>query len=168
MNKSIIISLFFLGIILCTGCVTVSQSAVSTPATYSPHTNTTTIYTTVTSTPPSTTPVIAPTSFTGQWAEGLVAAYLENLAASPEAIRYLAQLGSECYVTARYDGEAAGEMYLDHEYSGWQVYLKLISDTRPSKPQWDNLNWSVFTDGFVAEGSTDALEVKADLIELSQ
>jgi len=113
---------------------------------------------------PAPTPVPAPTpetaTYTGQWAQAQVSAYLYNLAKSPDAMRHLADLGG--YFETRFSENEVDLDYGGHKYSGWQVYLR-----KPSRYP-DNLNWAVFKDGYVTEGSNDALRVKADLIELSQ
>ena len=103
--------------------------------------------------------------YTEQWAESCVISYLNGLAQSPEAIRYLADLSSQTYVESIFSENEVGQEFEGHEYSGWQVYHRSTGTT--TKEYWQNLNWAVFKDGFVAEGSNDAMRVKADLLELS-
>jgi len=116
------------------------------------------------SNPPTTTS--QPLSYTSYWASNQVSAYLNNLATSPEAIRYLADLNSQGYFESIYYPNEVDQDIAGHKYSGWQVYLRTTGEV--SRDYWDNLNWAVFKDGYVTEGSNDALIVKADLLELSK
>ncbi|APV43876.1 hypothetical protein Dform_00521 [Dehalogenimonas formicexedens] len=100
------------------------------------------------------------------WAISKVNAYLNGLASSPNAIRYLADLSSQTWVEAIYLESAVGQDVLGHPYSGWQVYFRPTGGPPISRTYWGNLNWAVARDGFVSEGSNDALRVKADLLEL--
>jgi len=106
------------------------------------------------------------TSCTAGWAHNQVSAYLNSLAESPDAIRYLAELNSQGYFESRFQEGEVDQDFGGHKYSGWSVYYK--PNNRPSREYWDNLNWAVCKDGYVVEGSNDTLLVKADLIELSQ
>lgn len=105
-------------------------------------------------------------SYTAGWAQNQVSAYLNSLAKSPDAIRYLAELNSQGYFESRFHEGEVDQDLGGHKYSGWSVYYK--PNNRPSREYWDNLNWAVCKDGYVVEGSDDALSVKADLIELNQ
>lgn len=111
-------------------------------------------------------PVPQVTTYTAEWAEGQVSAYLNSFAKSPDAIRYLAELNSQGYFESRFSQSEVDQDLGGHKYSGWQVYYRLTG--RLSKEYWGNLNWAICKDGYVAEGSNDALLIKADLIELSQ
>jgi len=119
---------------------------------------------------PALTPTPAPTpettTYTAEWAKNQVSAYLNSLTKGPDAIRYLAELQSQGYFESRFSQSEVDQDLGGHKYSGWQVYYRLTD--RPSKEYWDNLNWTVCKDGYVAEGSNGALLVKADLMELSQ
>jgi len=106
------------------------------------------------------------TTYTAEWAGNQVSSYLNSLAKGPDAIRYLAELNSQGYFESRFSQSELDQDLGGHKYSGWQVYYRLTG--RPSKEYWDNLNWAVCKDGYVAEGSNNALLVKADLVELSQ
>ena len=107
-------------------------------------------------------------SFTQDWAINQVNAYLCNLATSPPAIRYLAELNSEIWREANFYPTEVDQDYQGHKYSGWQVYFRNADERYLSRPYWSDLNWVVFKDGFVTELSNGALQVKADLIELNQ
>lgn len=130
-------------------------------------------YTTYTTTTTTTNPPETQTNdvgngvetFTKEWAESCVLSYLNSLAESPEAIRYLADLYSQGWFESIYSESEIDQEYAGHKYSGWQVYYRPTGT--PSRENWNNLNWAVFKDGFVSEGSTDALRVKADLLELN-
>ena len=121
---------------------------------------------------PSPTPSLTPTPssegtpFSANWATNQVTFYLNELANSPEAIRYLADLSSQGWFEGRYYGSESEEDYGGHKYSGWQVYYHPTGS--PPRDYWGNLNWATFSDGFVTEGSNDALRVKADLLELNE
>lgn len=104
-------------------------------------------------------------TYSEEWAWSCIISYLNGLAQSPEAIRYLADLYSQTHVESIFAENEVGQKFEGHEYSGWQVYLRSIGKT--TKEYWQNLNWAVFKDGFVTEGSNDAMRVKADLIELN-
>ena len=120
--------------------------------------------------PPAPSPTPAPepetTTYTAEWAEGQVFAYLNSLAESPDAIRYLAELNSQGYFTSRFHQSEVDQDLAGHKYSGWSVYYE--PNSHPSREYWDNLNWAVCKDGYVVEGSNGALLVKADLMKLSQ
>lgn len=156
--KGMVISLIIVLLLLSISC---AQSTVPTPATEttpdSPQT-------------PTPTPVPTPSQdtdiYTEDWAINQVTAYLNDLAKSPEAIRYLADLNSRGWFEGIYSEGEVDQDFAGHKYSGWQVYYRLTGS--PSREYWGNLNWATLKDGYVTEGSNDALRVKADLIELSE
>lgn len=112
------------------------------------------------------TPSTESTPFSEVWATNQVTFYLNDLAKSPEAIRYLANLSSQGGFEGTYYESEIDQDYGGHKYSGWQVYYRPTGS--PSKQYWGNLNWATFKDGYVTEGSNDAMRVKADLLELNE
>ncbi|MBA7715406.1 hypothetical protein ES703_124449 [subsurface metagenome] len=106
------------------------------------------------------------TTYTANWAKNQVFAYLNSLAQGPDAMKYLAELNSQGYFEIRFSQSEVDQDFGGHKYSGWQVYYRPTGIS--PKEYWDNLNWAVFKDGYVVEGSSGALLVKTDLIELSQ
>lgn len=115
---------------------------------------------------PISTPAPSPDAptYTKDWARNQVASYLNGLAKSPDAIRYLADLNSQGWFESTFNESEVDQDFTGHKYSGWQVYYRLTGS--PSREYWGNLNWATFKDGYVTEGSNDALRVKADLLEL--
>jgi hypothetical protein len=117
---------------------------------------------------PTSTPTPSPetNTYTEDWATNQVSNYLNNLATRPEAIRYLADLNSEGWFEGEFYESEVDQDLGGHSYSGWQVYYRPTGS--PSREYWGNLNWATFKDGYVTEGSNDALRVKADLLELNE
>lgn len=105
--------------------------------------------------------------YTEETAQTHVYSYLRNLATSPEAIRYLVQLMSSVSLRAWYGAKEAGLNIGGHKCSGWMVAFDLTSIPAP-KPHWRNVVWWICTDGYVFEGSEDALLVKADILDLNR
>jgi len=154
MKRLLILTPLILGLL---AALTACSSSVS---------NSETLTTTPTSTLTSTSNLIE--KYDDEWAKAQVIFYLENLAESAEAIRYLADLIDVGWLEARYDDYYVDSEFGGHKDSGWDVYFRPYDRNKLKYEYWGNLNWNVFKDNYVTEGSDDALRVKADLLELNQ